>query len=83
MRILRIYNSNGRTSGKYFIFQYYLDVRMCEYFVYYDVNIDVNRPQMVNESVSEDWPRNSFDWPKSMAGNLSIQIVYKNVLVQN
>ena len=34
MRILRIYNSNGRTSGKYFIFQYNLDVRICENCVY-------------------------------------------------
>ena len=53
MRILRIYNSNGRTSGKYSIFQYYLDVRICEHFVYFDVNIDGIRPQKVNEYASE------------------------------
>ena len=53
MRIFCIYNSNGRTSGKYFIFQYNLNVRICENFVYYDVKMVKIRPQKVNESASE------------------------------
>ena len=38
---------------KYSICQYYLDVRICENFVYFDVNIDGIRPQKVNEYASE------------------------------
>ena len=79
MRILRIYNSNVPPSGKYFIFQYYLDVRICENVVYYDVNIDAIRPQKAKESASERLTVTD----RKVWETGSIQIVYKNVLVQN